>query len=118
MVKSLSVAEQEEMRQKVRALTFFKSNKPWDCARRYTADYVDVEQNPTRVKYRDGMAKIFATYGDTEVLFSDTVNKVNRKGKSQKRVIVVTDRSLYKQNPSNYKIRKSEVPLSQINGLR
>jgi hypothetical protein len=42
---------------------------------------------------------------------------VNKKGKSQKRSLVITDKSIYKQDPNNYKVRKSEIPLSGISAV-
>eukprot|EP01119_Soliformovum_irregulare_P017879 TRINITY_DN5376_c0_g2_i2.p1 TRINITY_DN5376_c0_g2~~TRINITY_DN5376_c0_g2_i2.p1 ORF type:complete len:1039 (+),score=347.18 TRINITY_DN5376_c0_g2_i2:84-3200(+) len=117
MVKSLSADEQIEMRQKVTALTLFSGNKPWNCARRYTSDYLMVDSNPNKDKFIEGMQKVFATYGDTEVLFADYANKVNKKGKSQKRAVVVTEKNFYKQDPNNYKVKKSELPLAMIHSI-
>jgi len=117
MVKSLSNDDQLEMRQKVLAYTLFKGNKPWDCARRYQADYLTLPSNPGREKFELGMQKLFSVYGEAELLFADYANKVNRKGKTQKRVIVVTEKSIYKQDPDNYKLKKYELALSQIEAL-
>jgi len=117
MVKSLSADQQQEMRQKVSAYNIFYGKKPWDCARKYTADYLEGDSNPGKEKYLAGMTNLLAKFGDTEVLFSDYVNKVNRKGKSQKRAITVTDKNVYKQDPNNYKVKKGEIPLSQITSI-
>ena len=38
-------------------------------------------------------------------MFSGFVDKVNRKGKIDKRAIVITEQNIYKQNPSNYKVK-------------
>ena len=40
--------------------------------------------------------------------------KVNRHGKGQRRAIVVTDKTIYKQDPNNYKVKKGELPISEI----
>ena len=37
-----------------------------------------------------------SSLGDTEVVFADYTNKVNKAGKSQKRGIVVTEKNIYK----------------------
>lgn len=75
------------------------------------------------------MSNLFATYGDTEVLFADYVTlfdfsskfltveqlvKVNKAGKSQKRGIVVTEKNIYKHDPKNYKVKKFGTPIVEI----
>ena len=117
MVKSLTPDEQEEMKQKVLALEIFRGVKPWNCSQRYKGDYLQLPTNLTHEKYIQGMQRLFATFGDTEILFADVTNKINRKGKSQRRAIIVTEKNIYKQDPNNYKVRKGELPLSQINGI-
>ena len=42
---------------------------------------------------------------------------MNKKGKSQKRALVVTDKSIYKQDPNKYNVKKSEIPLSGISAV-
>jgi len=117
MITSLTPAEQDEMKQKLQAMEIFKGAKPWLCSARYRADYLQMPSNLAQEKYIQGMQRLFATYGDTQVLFADCMNKVNRKGKSQKRAIIVTEKNIYKQEPGNYKVRKGELPLSQINSI-
>jgi myosin-1 len=55
--------------------------------------------------------------GDTEVTFADYVNKINPKGKSQKRGIVVTEKNIYKHDPKNYKVKKFGTPLASVTSI-
>ena len=71
MVKSLNKEQQAEMRQKVHALDIFKGKKPWDCARRHEADYLEMDSNPLKEKYLVGVQNLFQTYGETHIIFSD-----------------------------------------------
>lgn len=52
--------------------------------------------------------------GDTQIMFADYVNKVNNKGKTQKRGIVVTEKNIYKHDPKNYKVKKFGTPLVEV----
>jgi len=117
MVMSLTAEQQAEMRQKVLALTIFKGNKPWDCSRRYLADYLESDKNPNSRKYIEAMAKLFATYEDTSVNFAEYGNKINSKNKPDFRGIVVTDKNIYKHDPKNYKIKKYETPIVQVTDI-
>lgn len=47
-------------------------------------------------------------------MFADYTNKVNNKGKSQKRGIVVTEKNIYKHDPKNYKVKKFGTPLVEV----
>jgi len=117
MIKSLNSYDYTEMRQKVLAFTLFSKRKPWNCSRRFDADYVQILTNPDRLKFAVGMAKICGTFGDAQILFADYVNKINKRGKSQKRVIIVTEKNFYKQDPSNYSVKKSELSLEHIEAV-
>eukprot|EP01083_Nonionella_stella_P049214 131245_1 len=48
------------------------------------------------------------------VMFSAVVNKINRKGKSQKRVLIITDKAVYNVKPNKYKDLKRRVSLDSI----
>jgi len=117
MVKSLNTEQQEEMRQKISALDIFRGKKHWECARKFMADYLEMDTNPLKEKYLVGMQKLFTVYGETTVLFSDYAIKVNRHGKGQRRAITVTDKTIYKQDPDNYKVKKGELPISEITDI-
>jgi len=117
MVLMLNEDQRLEMRQKVAAYDIFHNNKPWGCSRKFDADYLELDTNPGKDKYLAGMQKVFQKFGDTEILFADYVNKVNKKTKAQKRALVVTEKNIYKQDPGNYKVKKYETPLSQISSI-
>jgi myosin-1 len=117
LVLSLTDLQQAEMRSKVLAYTIFRGNKPWDCSRRYEADYLQMDSNPYKSKYIQAIQHLFATYGDTHVHFAEYASKANSKNKIQKRGVVVTDRNIYKHDPKNYKIKKYETPISQLKDI-
>lgn len=90
--------------------------------RKYEADYLNNPNIPNRAKYVAAVQSLFNTYGDTTVLFSDFVNKVNRKGNVDKRALVVTEQNIYKQNPTTYKIKtfgtaKFGIPIRDVESL-
>jgi len=114
MVRSLSKEEQELMRQKIVAYDLFHGKKPWNPARSFDADYLQIDSNPGKDKYLQGMTNLFEKFGDSQVLYADYVTKINSNDKGQKRAIVVTDKYIHKQDPKNYKVKKFETPLAQI----
>jgi len=117
MILSLSPEDQAEMRQKVLAYSIFHGKKPWNCSRRYLADYLQLESNPNQQKYIAVSTTLFSTYGDTQVMFADYVWKVNHNHKTQKRGIVATEKNIYKHDPKNYKIKKYETPLVEVKSI-
>jgi len=114
MITALTPEAQAHMRQKVLSYDTFKGKKPWNVPRQYEADYLEKDSNPNKDKYIAQMQLLFSTYGDSQIYFADYVNKVNNKGKSQRRGIVVTERNIYKHDPKNYKIKKFGTPLSEV----
>lgn len=43
--------------------------------------------------------------------------KINSKGKADYRALVVTDKNIYKQDPKNYKVKKYENALSNVQSI-
>jgi len=117
MVNSLTPEQQAAMRQKVLALTIFKGHKPWKCGRIFDADYLEGNNNPNKPKYEAAVQLLFSSFGDTQILFADYVNKINPKGKSQKRGIVITDKNIYKHDPKNYKVKKVGTPMAEVKSV-
>eukprot|EP01117_Protostelium_nocturnum_P009771 TRINITY_DN3491_c0_g1_i1.p1 TRINITY_DN3491_c0_g1~~TRINITY_DN3491_c0_g1_i1.p1 ORF type:complete len:1018 (+),score=236.89 TRINITY_DN3491_c0_g1_i1:251-3304(+) len=117
MVEALTPSDQAEMRQKVLAYTIFHGKKPWDCSRRYFADYLESDSNPNKARYIEAMEKFCATYEDNTVYFAEYANKINSKNKADFRGIVVTDKNIYKHDPKNYKIKKYETPIVKVTDI-
>jgi len=117
MITSLTAEQQAFMRQKVLAYDIFKGQKPWDVARKFDADYLELDSNPRKEKYIQAMQTLFSTYGDTTVMFAENTNKINRVGKSQKVGIVVTEKNIYKEDPKSYKVKKFGTPLANISSV-
>eukprot|EP01121_Diplochlamys_sp_Union-15-3_P014837 TRINITY_DN4791_c0_g3_i1.p1 TRINITY_DN4791_c0_g3~~TRINITY_DN4791_c0_g3_i1.p1 ORF type:complete len:565 (+),score=86.86 TRINITY_DN4791_c0_g3_i1:67-1695(+) len=114
MISSLSESDRSQMKQKILAHDVFQGKKPWDLRRKFEADYLEKDNNPSKDKYVIAMKLLFNKFGDTNVLFADYVNKINPKGKVQKRGIVITEKNIYKHDPKNYKVRKIGTPLAQV----
>ena len=55
--------------------------------------------------------------GDSKILFSDTMAKVNRKAKAQLRALILTDMNIYKYEPKKYKIKKEAIPLAKVQSI-
>jgi myosin-1 len=90
--------------------------------RRFEADYLDSPNIPNRAKYEQAVQALFKKFGDTQVLFSGFVDKVNRKGKIDKRSFVVTEQHIYKQNPKDYKVKTFGIdgfgiPIIDLEGI-
>jgi len=117
MITALTVEQQAFMRQKVLSYDLFRLRKPWNISRRYDADYLEQDTNPNKDKYVVQMQVLFSNYGDSQIMFADYVNKVNNKGKSQKRGIVVTEKNVYKHDPKNYKVKKFGTPLVEVTSI-
>lgn len=117
IIDRLSSQQQAELRQKCFTYTIFHGKKPWDCARRFEADYLDMDTNPNRVKYQQICQKLFSTYGDSEVMFADYAIKINSKHKGDRRGIVVTEKNIYKHNPKSFAIKKFETPLVHVRSI-
>merc|ERR1719253_150324 len=105
------------MRQKILALELFKGKKPWDCARGYSGDYLDSADNKQQKQYRMSIQQLFSKGGDTDIAFADNVMKINRKGKSQLRTLIVTNANIYKYDPQKYTQKKDAVPLASVQGV-
>jgi len=111
------------MRQRILAMDIFKGNKPYNCSRKYEADYLSVASNPNQKKFVQTCQTLFQKFNDTQVLFADEVTKVNRGGRAEMRDIIVTDQNIYKCDPKSYKIKtfegtpKSGIPVNDVIGV-
>lgn len=116
-VTSLTPEQQGRMRQKVQALTLFKGKKPWNCQRAFNADYCNTDGNNHKAEYVLAVQDLFQKGGDSKILFSDTMAKVNRKAKAQLRALILTDMNIYKYEPKKYKIKKEAIPLAKVQSI-
>ncbi len=57
-------------------------------SRTYTGDYLNFEND-------FGVQQVFTQYSKEEILFYDAVKKVNRRGKQEDRLLVITDTAVY-----------------------
>jgi hypothetical protein len=116
-IKSLGKDENDLMRDKVYALDIFRGKKKWEFDRHFTGDYNDVKTNKHQDKYKECIRVLFQDGGDSHISFSDAVIKVNRKGKSQVQVVVVTNKNIYKYEVGKYKMIKAGSPLTAVKAV-
>eukprot|EP01111_Echinosteliopsis_oligospora_P012783 TRINITY_DN4422_c0_g1_i1.p1 TRINITY_DN4422_c0_g1~~TRINITY_DN4422_c0_g1_i1.p1 ORF type:complete len:1060 (-),score=288.02 TRINITY_DN4422_c0_g1_i1:136-3315(-) len=120
-VKTLNPEGQALVRQKILTSDIFglgpNKNKAWESRRRFTADYLNVNENPRASQFETAVNILFQKGGDSEILFADNIVKVNPRGKSQARVIIVTNSNVYKYEPKKYTVRKIGIPLQTITGI-
>ncbi|KAL0205328.1 hypothetical protein P9112_000635 [Eukaryota sp. TZLM1-RC] len=75
----------------------------------FTGDHVDVSNIPS-------FRKLMHKFGDSLVLFSSNCHKVNKRNKTQERIVVVTDQAVYNLIPRSYKCKR-RIPLSDLTGV-
>eukprot|EP00013_Stygamoeba_regulata_P029147 CAMPEP_0177657900 /NCGR_PEP_ID=MMETSP0447-20121125/16485_1 /TAXON_ID=0 /ORGANISM="Stygamoeba regulata, Strain BSH-02190019" /LENGTH=1046 /DNA_ID=CAMNT_0019162393 /DNA_START=15 /DNA_END=3155 /DNA_ORIENTATION=- len=114
LISTLGPEAEADMRQKCAAYDIFQNNKVWQLSRHYLADYLELDTNPHKDKYIRQCQALFSKYGDTQILFADYVEKVNRYWKAQKFGIVVTEKNIYKTNPGNYSVVKFGIPIINL----
>eukprot|EP00004_Rigifila_ramosa_P000655 TRINITY_DN1068_c0_g1_i1.p1 TRINITY_DN1068_c0_g1~~TRINITY_DN1068_c0_g1_i1.p1 ORF type:complete len:1087 (-),score=316.36 TRINITY_DN1068_c0_g1_i1:32-3268(-) len=115
MVKSLTAPEQVKMRQKILTSDIFKGKKPWAVPRRFTADYLGSDSNPTRPQFQAALG--MPPLNNPKIMFSTAGIKVNPGGSPQPRGILVTDQGLFKLDPKAYKVKKEMTPIADVAGV-
>eukprot|EP00768_Dysnectes_brevis_P003350 gnl/Dysnectes_brevis/2402_a2850_1471.p1 GENE.gnl/Dysnectes_brevis/2402_a2850_1471~~gnl/Dysnectes_brevis/2402_a2850_1471.p1 ORF type:complete len:248 (-),score=28.65 gnl/Dysnectes_brevis/2402_a2850_1471:22-735(-) len=68
---------------------------------------------------KNPLKPLLAQYDDYDVLFSDTVCKLNRKGALQSRILIITALALYNieaQSPTSWKTKR-RIPLTDIEAI-
>ena len=113
LVSTLSEEEQALMRQKIQAMDLFSGNKPWTFARDWIGDYNDSTDNPKLVEYRAAVQTLLTGGNDSVILLSSLTRKVNRKGKAQERIIVVTENNIYKHD-LKLVVKKEPIPIARM----
>eukprot|EP00026_Physarum_polycephalum_P001521 Phypoly_transcript_01523.p1 GENE.Phypoly_transcript_01523~~Phypoly_transcript_01523.p1 ORF type:complete len:1002 (+),score=198.77 Phypoly_transcript_01523:159-3164(+) len=113
MIKALG-PDEPLMRTKALALEIFRGNKPWVCARRFEANYLEKPTNPLHQKCRDAFLKIFKNYQESNVIYADYIYKLNKQGKTEKRGVLITDKYMFKLHPKTFKVRRKAIPLVSI----
>ena len=96
-----------ELREK--SLGLFGKNKlrrRISVRRYYVGDYLNASNHPV-------VRTLMNKNGERRVLFLDEIDKVNRKYKVQRRVVLLTDAALYYLSPGSYKVKR-RVELKDI----
>ncbi|KAH7830520.1 Unconventional myosin tail [Monocercomonoides exilis] len=59
-----------------------------------------------KLKLNSSVMKMIGKTGDTDILFSDEIVKVNKRLKTQKRILLITDLAVYNLTPGNFKLKR------------
>lgn len=59
---------------------------------------------------------LFKKNGDSKLLFSAEVTKINNKYKGQTRIMLITDEAVYNIDPDQFKVKR-RIPLEEIEGV-
>ena len=120
VVQGLSPEKQQEMRLKSLGYSLFARKKPtWGFSKEWLGDYLSLpECNPDGCDTYLKARKSLIAHDKTEVIFSAHAVKLDRKGRSQLRAIVLTNSAIYKLDPSNqYKCKQKGKPLRDVVGI-
>lgn len=77
--------------------------------REYLGDYL-------RLAETANVKKLFKQYGDKGLLFSGNVDKINKTGKRQQRVLLISDKAIYNVDPEHFRVKR-RIPLDDIDGV-
>jgi myosin I len=77
--------------------------------RYYIGDYLNASDN---IKVRSILSK----HGDQRVVFMDEVDKINRKYKTQSRVLMLTDQAVYNLGHGNFSLKR-RIPIADITAV-
>ncbi|XP_029786784.1 unconventional myosin-Ig isoform X2 [Suricata suricatta] len=120
LVKNIPPSDMAQIKAKVAAMGVLQELRPdWGCRRAWDRDYLSsATDNPAASGlFTQRLKALRDKDGFRTVLFSSHVRKVNRFNKRQDRALLLTDRHLYKLDPSRqYRVMRA-VPLASVTGL-
>ncbi|XP_020854732.1 unconventional myosin-Ig isoform X1 [Phascolarctos cinereus] len=120
LVKNIPPSDMAQIKAKVAAMGALQGlRQDWGCRRAWSRDYLSSTiDNPTAAApFAQQLKNLQEKDGFRNVLFSSHVRKVNRFNKSRDRALLLTDKHLYKLEPSKqYRVMRA-VPLSHVTGL-
>ncbi|XP_012888428.1 PREDICTED: unconventional myosin-Ig isoform X1 [Dipodomys ordii] len=120
LVKNIPPSDMAQIKAKVAAMGALQGlRQDWGCQRAWVRDYLSSStDNPTASGlFAERLKALREKDGFGSVLFSSHVRKVNRFHKSRDRALLLTDRHLYKLEPSRqYRVMRA-VTLDMVTGL-
>ncbi|KAM9101123.1 unconventional myosin-Ig [Sarcophilus harrisii] len=120
LVKNIPPSDMAQIKAKVAAMGVLQGlRQDWGCCRAWSRDYLSsTTDNPTAAApFAQQLKNLQEKDGFRNVLFSSHVRKINRFNKSRDRALLLTDKHLYKLEPSKqYRVMRA-VPLSHVTGL-
>lgn len=112
--------EWPQLRLKVAAASALRNKRAsYGQERRWDGNYLaKPEENPNNSLFNSSVHNIKNSDGLKMVMFSSFVRKVNKFNKIAQRVILVSETSIYKMDPTNkFKPMKRGWPISEVTGL-
>ncbi|KAI3658968.1 hypothetical protein MP638_000312 [Amoeboaphelidium occidentale] len=95
-----------------------KERRKSSAVKMFLGDYLSLatNQNILKVLAKNGtsfinesdeqMTNCNQPIGDTNIVFSDIIIKINKRNKMQERILLITDLALYNIEPSSYKVKR------------
>lgn len=115
-MKRLSPEQKVQIRQKIITFNLLSGKKPWKTDRKFEGDYLSNDE-----RYKNNLAQFIQKESKKEsksvkVLFSSVVQKCNRKGKGEIRLIVLTEDKVHVVH-ENFSSKKPARMYSEITGI-
>lgn len=111
--------DRPQLKLKISAASALKNRRTmWGQTRKWEGNYLcNHAENTNYTIYNDGVNNLKNSQHFQMVLFSSNVTKFNRFNKVAERVLLVTDKSLYKLDNTKYRNMKEGIEYTQMTGI-
>lgn len=112
-------AEWPQLKLKIMAASALKNRRPtWGQTRQWEGNYLSSHtENSSYTLYNESIKNLRNTQHFQNVLFSSFLTKFNRFNKVAERVLLVTDKALYKLDSTKFRNMKEGVDIVQLTGI-
>lgn len=86
-----------------------KERRKSSSVKMFLGDYLSLASNSS-------ILKVLAKNGDSSIIFSDIIIKINKRNKMQERILMVTDQAIYNVDPGSSHKVKRRIPLKDLGG--
>uniref|UniRef100_A0A131XZ66 Putative myosin class ii heavy chain n=1 Tax=Ixodes ricinus TaxID=34613 RepID=A0A131XZ66_IXORI len=92
--------------------------RDWGQARKWQGNYLAVTaENDACLPYITSVTGLKTKDKFHKVVFSSFVKKVNKHNQSADRVLVITDKNIYKMDNKHFKTLRTPIPISDLTGI-
>lgn len=119
VLKKFPSEEWPQLRLKVTAADVLNTRrKDWGIEHKWKGNYlVLAEENENTAAYSASLENLKRKDNFQDVLFSSFAKKINKHHKSAERVLLVTEKHLYKLDNKRFKPLRPAIPLSHVTGI-